>query len=57
VFSPKSKLFFSTAFYSNNRPCYNSGAAEIRIVTTFITSNAKEIIEGKLKSNAWVKVK
>ena len=36
---------------------YACEAAEIRVITTFITSNAKEIIEGKLKSNAWVKVK
>jgi hypothetical protein len=36
---------------------YACEADEIRVITTFITSNAKEIIEGKLKSNAWVKVK
>jgi len=36
---------------------YVRQAAEIRIITTFITSNAKEIIEAKVKSNVWVKVK
>jgi len=30
---------------------------EIKIVTTFITSNAQEIIDRKLKSKTWVKVK
>jgi Domain of unknown function (DUF4258) len=30
---------------------------EIKVITTFITSTATEIIEGKLKGNVWVKVK
>ena len=30
---------------------------EIRVITTFITSSTQEIIEGKLKSNSWVKIK
>ena len=30
---------------------------EIRVITTFITSSAQDIIEGKLKSNVWVKIK
>lgn len=30
---------------------------EIRVITTFITSNAEEIIDGKLKSSVWVKTK
>lgn len=30
---------------------------EIRIVTTFITSSAQELIDRKLESNVWVKVK
>lgn len=28
-----------------------------RVITTFITSSAQEIIESKLKSNVWVKIK
>ena len=28
-----------------------------RVITTFITSSAQEIIDGKLKNNVWVKIK
>ena len=30
---------------------------DVRVITTFITSTAQEIIEGKLKSNVWVKTR
>jgi hypothetical protein len=30
---------------------------EMRVVTTFITSTAQEIIDAKLKGNVWVKIK
>jgi len=30
---------------------------EMRVVTTFITSNAQEIIDAKLKGDVWVKIK
>ena len=30
---------------------------EVRVITTFITSSAKEIIDSKLKGNVWVKIK
>lgn len=30
---------------------------EIKVITTFITSTAQEIIDSKLKSNVWVKIK
>ncbi|MCJ7559311.1 DUF4258 domain-containing protein [Candidatus Bathyarchaeota archaeon] len=36
---------------------YSKEKNEIKIVTTFITSNAQEIIKRKLKSNIWVKIK
>ena len=29
----------------------------IRVITTFITSSAQDIVEGKLKNNVWVKIK
>jgi hypothetical protein len=29
---------------------------EVRVITSFITSCAQEIIDGKLKSNVWVRV-
>ena len=28
-----------------------------RVITTFITSSAQDIVEGKLKNNVWVKIK
>ncbi|MCL4430284.1 MAG: DUF4258 domain-containing protein [Chloroflexi bacterium] len=30
---------------------------EIRVITTFITSSAQEIMDSKLKNGAWVKIK
>jgi len=30
---------------------------DVRVITIFITSAAQEIIEGKLKSNVWVKIR
>ena len=33
---------------------YSLEGDEIRVITTFITSNAQEIIEKKQKSNVWV---
>ena len=30
---------------------------DVRVITTFITSTAQKIIEGKLKSNVWVKTR
>lgn len=30
---------------------------EIKVITTFITSSAQEIINSKLKANVWVKLK
>jgi len=30
---------------------------DVRVITTFITSTAQKIIEGKLKSNVWVKIR
>ncbi|MEM2971320.1 MAG: DUF4258 domain-containing protein [Candidatus Bathyarchaeia archaeon] len=36
---------------------YSKENSEIKIVTTFITSNAKEIISRKLESKTWVKIK
>jgi len=36
---------------------YSREENEIRVITTFITSAAQEIIGRKLKSNVWVKVK
>lgn len=29
----------------------------IKVITTFITSSAQDIFEGKLKKNVWVKIK
>jgi len=29
----------------------------VRVITTFITSTAQEIIDSKLKSNVWVTIK
>jgi hypothetical protein len=36
---------------------YASEGDEIRVITTFITSSAQEIIDSKLKANVWVKIK
>ncbi len=36
---------------------YASGGNEVRIITTFITSSAQEIIESKLQKGTWVKIK
>lgn len=36
---------------------YTSEGDDIRVITTFITSSAQEIIDNKLKSNVWVKIK
>jgi len=36
---------------------YSKKENEIKIVTTFITSAAQEIIEKKLKNNVWIKIK
>jgi hypothetical protein len=36
---------------------YSREDKEIKIVTTFITSNAQEIIGRKLESRTWVKIK
>jgi len=36
---------------------YSREEDEIRVITMFITSNAQELIDRKLKSNMWVKVK
>lgn len=36
---------------------YSREGDEIRVITTFITSAAQELIDWKLKSNVWVKVK
>jgi hypothetical protein len=36
---------------------YASEEKEVRVITTFITSAAEEIIDGKLKSNVWVTIK
>lgn len=36
---------------------YSKKENEIKILTTFITSAAQEIIEKKLKNNVWIKIK
>lgn len=36
---------------------YNSEGDEIKVITTFITSSAQEIIHSKLKANVWVRIK
>ena len=36
---------------------YASEGDEVRVITTFITSSAQEIIDNKLKGNVWVKIK
>jgi hypothetical protein len=36
---------------------YASEGDEVRVITTFITSSAQEIIDSKLKGNVWVKIK
>jgi len=36
---------------------YSKENNEIKIVTTFITSNAKEIVSRKLESRTWVKIR
>jgi hypothetical protein len=36
---------------------YSKEENEIKVITTFITSVARELIEKKLKSNVWVMVK
>lgn len=36
---------------------YVSEDDEVRVITTFITSSAQEIIDSKLKTNMWVKIK
>lgn len=36
---------------------YSIADKEIKIVTTFITSTALEVIDRKLKSKTWVKIK
>jgi hypothetical protein len=36
---------------------YSKEDSEIKIVTTFITSDAQEIISRKLKSKIWVKIR
>lgn len=36
---------------------YASEGNDVRVITTFITSAAQEIINSKLKSNVWVKIK
>jgi hypothetical protein len=36
---------------------YASEGDEIKVITTFITSSAQEIITNKLNANMWVKIK
>lgn len=36
---------------------YSSEGDEIRIITTFITSSAQEIIDSKLNAHVWVKIR
>ena len=36
---------------------YASEGKEIRVITTFITSSAQEIMDSKLNSGIWVKIK
>jgi hypothetical protein len=36
---------------------YAPDGDEIKVITTFITSSAQEIIDSKLKANVWVKIK
>jgi hypothetical protein len=36
---------------------YSSEGDEIRVITTFITSSAQEIIDSKINANVWVKIK
>jgi hypothetical protein len=36
---------------------YSREDDEIKVVTTFITSVARELIDGKLESNVWVKIR
>jgi len=36
---------------------YASEGDEVKVITTFITSSAQEIITNKLKANVWVKIK
>ena len=36
---------------------YAQEGKEIRVITTFITSSAQEIIDSKLQSGTWVKIK
>jgi hypothetical protein len=36
---------------------YVSEGDEVRVITTFITSSAQEIIDSKLKANMWVKIR
>jgi hypothetical protein len=36
---------------------YASDGDEVRVITTFITSSAQQIIDTKLKANMWVKIK
>jgi hypothetical protein len=36
---------------------YSTEKSEIRIITTFITSSAQEIISTKLSNNVWLEIK
>jgi hypothetical protein len=36
---------------------YASEGDEIKVITTFITSSAQEIIDSKLNAHVWVKIK
>jgi hypothetical protein len=36
---------------------YTSEGNEVKVITTFITSSAQEIIHSKLKANVWVRIK
>ena len=36
---------------------YATEGDQVKVITTFITSSAQDIIENKQKSNVWVKIK
>lgn len=66
IFSPSQSFYdLSSSAYAvfkrlngkNLLVVYTSEGNDVKVITTFITSAAQEIINSKLKNNVWVKIK
>jgi hypothetical protein len=50
-------VVFKKLYEKHLHVAYSREDDEIKVVTTFIASVARELVDGKLKSNVWMKIR